>query len=583
MKIEDFGEKIGGAKKDLWKDRGLIFDDVLGMNDKEKIVYIKKDNIWKKPNYKELVSNGMPIRIAYFMKKVRDSIPPKAPIIGDEAYKYYIEFIQDMRDSLIALTDDTEIKNFYMMQVLDKYVTPTFGRYVEVVPEYKGIVNNRFLKAVTSVNLSRMDREIEKKQFCFSEEEKILSSYVIKQYQEDAVSFQKDSNDRVIMKVKEGYGSYWFYPTGVFAQPENWKQDTYFLLKNREFIAYNFEDLESAKQYALSIEKAPDKHKQTRKIRKKKFIPPQLEHIIREGENYRKGRNITGIDYIKKFQFRAGEFGNWMNQNDRQTSLNYGYDALLDLGKALSIDPKDLSLDKELAIAFGARGSGNAMAHYEPLAVVINLTKIKGAGSLAHEWGHALDDYIGKKLGISSSNSFASNHYLSESFEDILPSMCQLMDSIKFKTDVDGNVIKTDFYKNSILFDKNVTKTDHGYWQSNVELFARAFACYIYDKVGYRSDYLCGHANNVSMTIENKKGSLEIIKAIPEGEERRQINNNFDELILELKEKELLHNYDYSKENIDETIKIKCDDTTELCEDENGELCLFNWEDEIEK
>ena len=31
------------------------------------------------------------------------------------------------------------------------------------------------------------------------------------------------------------------------------------------------------------------------------------------------------------------------------------------------------------------------MAHYEPARNVINLTRLKGAGSLAHEWGHALD------------------------------------------------------------------------------------------------------------------------------------------------------------------------------------------------
>ena len=31
--IKDFGNKIGGAKKDLWKARGLILDDILDMND----------------------------------------------------------------------------------------------------------------------------------------------------------------------------------------------------------------------------------------------------------------------------------------------------------------------------------------------------------------------------------------------------------------------------------------------------------------------------------------------------------------------------------------------------------------------
>lgn len=53
-----------------------------------------------------------------------------------------------------------------------------------------------------------------------------------------------------------------------------------------------------------------------------------------------------------------------------------------------------------LAIAFGSRGKGNALAHYEPSRAVINLTKMKGAGSLAHEFGHALDDMLGQRLGL---------------------------------------------------------------------------------------------------------------------------------------------------------------------------------------
>ncbi|RRJ25919.1 hypothetical protein EHV10_05080 [Lachnoanaerobaculum gingivalis] len=51
---EDFGEKIGGAKKDLWKDRGLYTDDLDGMNEREAEKYVKKDNIWKKPDYQDI-------------------------------------------------------------------------------------------------------------------------------------------------------------------------------------------------------------------------------------------------------------------------------------------------------------------------------------------------------------------------------------------------------------------------------------------------------------------------------------------------------------------------------------------------
>ena len=44
---EDFGEKIGGAKKDLWKDRGLYADDLEAMNEREAEKFVKKDNVWK--------------------------------------------------------------------------------------------------------------------------------------------------------------------------------------------------------------------------------------------------------------------------------------------------------------------------------------------------------------------------------------------------------------------------------------------------------------------------------------------------------------------------------------------------------
>jgi len=60
----------------------------------------------------------------------------------------------------------------------------------------------------------------------------------------------------------------------------------------------------------------------------------------------------------------------------------------------------DAAMNGNLGVAFGARGKGGknaGFAHYEPSKIVINLTKMSGAGSLAHEWGHALDDYFGSQ------------------------------------------------------------------------------------------------------------------------------------------------------------------------------------------
>lgn len=94
------------------------------------------------------------------------------------------------------------------------------------------------------------------------------------------------------------------------------------------------------------------------------------------------------------FQVRGGEFGNWLSNEERQRHLNLAYEAFYDLATALGIKPSDITFGGKLSIAFGSRGRGGqsaASAHFEPLLEVINLTKIHGAGCLAHEWGHAMD------------------------------------------------------------------------------------------------------------------------------------------------------------------------------------------------
>lgn len=127
-------------------------------------------------------------------------------------------------------------------------------------------------------------------------------------------------------------------------------------------------------------------------------ILPVPEIAIRKGAE-RRTTDATREMFIETFNPRAIEFGNWNNQEERQQVMNHAYDGLLDLADALGLPPKALMLNGELAIAFGARGQGlsGAKAHYETDYGIINLTKMKGAGSLAHEWLHALDHYIGRQ------------------------------------------------------------------------------------------------------------------------------------------------------------------------------------------
>lgn len=620
-KIEDFGEKIGGAKKDTWRKRGITIADIDDMNEAEGEKYIKKDNIWKKPDYISLIDDGLPVHAAFFMKKVRDAIPTK-PYYGrnDKTFEerrvkqnYYVEMVQDIKNAMSEVRSDEDIIAFYNQFVRsEKYVKVSSSISYRLELTEKGFhVTNKLIRAMreNASSLAAYDRMIEKEQFGVSAEKKIPKGYSIKKY--------------------DGSG---------YVKNNDWKDGTYYITKGYHVLKENIETYDEA--FHMVKEIAGSKVSR----RKKKFVPEQLENIERIGCKWKdENENIDGERYLKDFGFRGGEFGNWMNEVDRQGSLNYGYDALCDLADALDIQLSDISLGNKLSIAFGARGSGTAVAHYEPMRQVINLTKMKGAGSLAHEWGHALDDILGKELGIKGFISGAERSGLvPESFRELMQTLkyrpatqeeiekskekairnahksferwvdnyvpdsklnaddivkkkelCKnIIDAAKANTieasfcingegdknldqfnvfvkEKTGHVIpksernglywsterirsaysvsektpkvKSEYYKNSIKFDALCSKEDKGYWQSNEEMFARAFACYVHDKLkerGFRSDYLCGHSE-LAITFDFND-DMKVIKAIPEGEERKAINRCFDKVIAEFKKRGLL-------------------------------------------
>jgi hypothetical protein len=101
--------------------------------------------------------------------------------------------------------------------------------------------------------------------------------------------------------------------------------------------------------------------------------------------------------------------------------------------------------------------------------------------------------------------------------------------------------VQTEFYKNSKRMGE-ISEKDGGYWDSNTEMTARAFATYIMDTLPGRSDYLAGHAECAVTFETDRDGNTTILKAYPEGAEREAINAVFDEIVAELKkERRLTH------------------------------------------
>ncbi len=41
------------------------------MNEREAEKFVKKDNVWKKPDYAAMLEEGIPLGVVYFIKKAR--------------------------------------------------------------------------------------------------------------------------------------------------------------------------------------------------------------------------------------------------------------------------------------------------------------------------------------------------------------------------------------------------------------------------------------------------------------------------------------------------------------------------------
>lgn len=97
---------------------------------------------------------------------------------------------------------------------------------------------------------------------------------------------------------------------------------------------------------------------------------------------------------------RGLQFGKYVSQKDRGLHVESAHEALSDLSDVLNVPLEDISLSGRLGLAFGARGRGSAAAHYETDQFNINITKKLGGGSLAHEWGHFLDNVMCHAYGL---------------------------------------------------------------------------------------------------------------------------------------------------------------------------------------
>ncbi len=457
QRIEDFGEKIGGAHKDR---RGRVsVEAIQASNDIELALLASKNALWPALDMREQIDSGVPLSLALLRKVVKNVLPTEAGEKDREGCTAYIEAVQQVRDICMeaesvadALADllvyALDKDHIYGQLVIEANGTGKFDRTGArwggkdpLTPYVRGKRQGAFhelYQGLTDLALSRyshtnthflaaiMDTRDPTRAGTFNGKvtqainvrltDTATVTAVREAFKQDLLDFEAkrladnpalDAEDNGVLLAAMQPFSRELPKEGLrLARARNKESRlTHEALEKRFGTAYPWNDTATTLLPFLreSYELVKPKKKTDAELeslnRTRQFdAKPHLANIEREGKDWRNGADVSPDIFTEMFGFRGVEFGEWVTQGERQTLLNFAYDSFMDLAEVHNLPPAAMSLGGELALAFGSRGRKGAAAHFEPARNVINLTRMSGAGALSHEFAHALDHFWAKQL-----------------------------------------------------------------------------------------------------------------------------------------------------------------------------------------
>lgn len=439
-KIDDIGEHVGGARKDIAREGRINLSIYEQMTHKEKQELLTRENIWPRPDWRALTRSEQPEGVvpmepeaAAYIDAVRVNIT-----------KAFEDLPYDKRVPTEEIAQDTYMKGLnWLAENYQNYRTRAgceklredFYSFMEM-PD----IRDRVLGETRNPDILLQQKEQVERQAIFIKQAK------------NARIMKTDPFSPANTQVREQRAKVRPYATnGNFPESmSNWEivpsfGGTFNLL----YINRNFEmDIPQKRGHLLfGAKDAPGNYqenahqngfksideavawaeKNTNKIVSDVGLSNKtgqrgqyrlrrlnLEDIHRNGPPVRVLGEINEDRLKRDFGLRGVEFGEGLSLKARRALVFHTYQAFSDLADALEIRKVDIGLNNTLALGLASRGKGVAAAHYEAARTVINLTKLKGAGSLAHEFGHAFEHYMTKNLFPAHEHK---NTYLSRSIQ----------------------------------------------------------------------------------------------------------------------------------------------------------------------
>ena len=487
-KIEDFGEKLEGARKDYAATLKEAMDVDVAAEPLSKS--------WPEPDYAKLLAGGADPKVVAVVRAARDEVRTKP----QSSWKLsgWVEQVTRLREAADAALSGRATPAAALPPAPG--VTPSvFNRTIEDglriagrAALYEEVGHEKSLKGISFAE----------HHYSLYRGESNVRKWVVEQAAK-ATAFSNWPREIAVGNTREEALEAFKAKLGTLDLGRDAKKQPQFVIYGkrgqagawigkkigREYVDLKkLEDVAQARTYMAdnlaALEALLSKYRETPMERR-------AENQPRVGDDHRNGAPVTPEIFADTFGFRGVQFGNYVEGDRRQSDLNESFDALMDLAAVLGVPPRALSLNGRLGLAFGARGKGgkNApAAHYEPGTVVINLTKGGGPGALAHEWWHAADNYFARDFGAGG---FATDGVRLDGLRDAM--------QVRFK-DVRSATQAPTLRRRAAVLDKRRSKP---YWNTPIELSARAFESYVIAKLkdqGAANDYL---ANIVDEQVWN--------------------------------------------------------------------------------
>lgn len=442
----DMGAFVWGARK----DKVIIADLIRDIHSDEDAIkargVINRNKLWKKPDY-EALSSEVGKKAAYFVSKAYQMIRP-APkftslrdledfvsvtemtkqICEDKEIVNSDSYMMDMISKLSqALNNNEEVKDSFVRGSLASIVTPTYQKILR-----SPIQCERLFKASAEKSiLDGWPRKLPAWHKGFEIVPKGVG-FAARDMKKDLLSKAFETVDDV-----EEYLQNRFCKKSLLVNRDPVYSQEFAIMKqlksgDLKYLKGGFETEKEAISYMN--DNVIELHDQ----KPFKITRNGLRDIWREGDPI---EDVTMEQFKERFGFKALQFGLSVAKDERLDHVNKANAAFADLAQTLGLPDRAMSLGGELSLAFGSRGKGGYLAHYEGGSKkIINITREKGAGAMCHEWFHALDNYLTSDSNENPWDGFASRSGCERS-DAVSDKLKELVSCVKTKAATEKNYI----------------------------------------------------------------------------------------------------------------------------------------------